>query len=91
MGRQYRNAVEKRAADRKGHETREPDEPLPGWPQSHVAAELTDDDDFECVRVTIHGVQHYLHASTARELQKALGSRLDEYNALCVEHGAPTV
>ena len=72
-------------------ETREPEEPLPGWPASHVAAELTGDDDFECVRVTVHGVEHYLHATTARELQNALGSRLDEYNALCVKHGGATV
>ncbi|MEU3690762.1 hypothetical protein [Streptomyces narbonensis] len=72
-------------------ETHEPPDPLPGWPESHVRAELTGDDEFECVRVTIHGVDHYLHASTARELQKALGGRLDEYNALCFEHGAPTV
>lgn len=72
-------------------ETHEPAEPLPGWPASHVSAELTGDDEFECVRVTIHGVEHYVHASTARELQLMLTGTLDKYNALCEEHGAPQV
>jgi hypothetical protein len=72
-------------------ETHEPTMPLPGWPKSHVSVDLTGDDEFECVLVTIHGVEHYLHASTARELQKMLGSALEEYNAVCEEHGAPQV
>ncbi|MER5556367.1 hypothetical protein ABT001_32720 [Streptomyces sp. NPDC002793] len=72
-------------------ETREPVQPLPGWPESHVSAELTGDDEFECVVVTIHGVKHYVHASTARELQLMLEGSLKRYNDVCEEHGAPTV
>lgn len=72
-------------------ETREPLQPLPGWPGSHVSAELTGDDDFECVVVTVHGVKHYVHASTARELQLMLEGTLKEYNAGCEEIGVPQV
>ena len=72
-------------------ETHEPVMPLPDWPQSHVDAELTGDDDFECVLVTIHGVKHYLHASTARELQLMLEGKLKQYNATCEELGVPQV
>ncbi|NWF25219.1 hypothetical protein HW130_02900 [Streptomyces sp. PKU-EA00015] len=72
-------------------ETREPEQPLPDWPKSHVSAELTGDDQFECVLVTIHGVEHYLHASTARELQLMLDSKLKEYNGVCEELGVPQV
>ena len=73
------------------NETHEPVQPLPGWPKSHVSVDLTDDDEFECVLVTIHGVKHYLHASTARELQLMLEGKLKEYNGVCEEHGAPLV
>lgn len=72
-------------------ETHEPPVPLPGWPRSHVSTELTDEDEFECVLVTIHGVKHYVHASTARELQLMLEGALKEYNGVCEEHGAPQV
>lgn len=61
--------------------THEPVMPLPGWPGSHVSVELTDDEFDECVLVTVHGVDHYLHATTARELQKALEGKLEAYNA----------
>lgn len=81
----------KPARERLIRETHEPPEPLPGWPKSHVSAELTGDDEFECVVVTIHGVKHYVHASTARELQLMLDGALKEYNAVCEEHGAPLV
>lgn len=60
--------------------TREPGTPLEGWPKSHVDAELTGDEAEECVRVTIHGVEHLLHATTARELSNMLLSTLDAYN-----------
>ena len=61
--------------------THEPHEPLPGWPGSHVSAELTGEDHFECVRVTIHGVEHLLHATTARALSDMLLATLNEFNA----------
>jgi hypothetical protein len=52
-------------------ETHEPESPLPGWPRSHADSELTGPDEDECVVVTIHGVRHHLHATTARELHTA--------------------
>jgi hypothetical protein len=52
---------------------------------------LTGDDEFECVVVTVHGVKHYVHASTARELQLMLEGTLKEYNAGCEELGVPQV
>jgi len=81
----------KQHRERPIRETHEPTEPLPGWPKSHVSSELTGDDQFECVRVTIHGVEHYLHATTARELQLMLEENLKAYNELCEKHGAPKV
>lgn len=60
--------------------TTEPEVAPPGWPGSVVRSELTGPDDDECVRVTIHGVEHLLHASTARALSDALLKTLDQYN-----------
>lgn len=60
--------------------TREPEVAPPGWPASVVRSELTGPDDDECVRVTIHGVAHLLHATTARALSDALLKTLDAYN-----------
>jgi hypothetical protein len=66
--------------------TREPEFPLPGWPESHVCVELTEPDwKSECVKVTIHGIEHYLHACTARELSNQLLYRLEEHNCYVVE------
>lgn len=86
-----RNKPGKPHRERPIRETHEPDMPLPGWPESHVRAELTGDDQFECVLVTIHGVKHYVHASTARELQLMLEGMLKKYNEDCEEHGVPLV
>lgn len=60
--------------------TREPHVAPAGWPGSVVRSELTGPDDDECVRVTIHGVEHLLHATTARALSDALLKTLDAYN-----------
>jgi hypothetical protein len=68
-------------------ETHEPDFPLPGWPQSHVDVALTDPDEDECIAVTIHGVAHYLHSTTARELNIALQSKLEEWNVIAQKSG----
>jgi hypothetical protein len=65
--------------ERPVNETHEPDVPLPGWPRSHVDSELTGSDDDECVVVTIHGVRHYIHATTARELQRSLEVTLEAF------------
>ncbi|WP_413099061.1 hypothetical protein [Streptomyces sp. Inha503] len=86
-----RAKVGKPRRERPVTETHEPDSPLPGWPRSHVDSELTDPDSDECVVVTIHGIRHYLHATTARELQAALGKTLVEYNELCDRTGVPGV
>jgi hypothetical protein len=60
--------------------THEPCEPLPNWPESHVSVKLTDASALECVKVTVHGVEHYLHATTARELEQMLTRELITYN-----------
>lgn len=60
-------------------ETHEPSVPQ-NWPEGHVSVVLTDDDSEECVEVTIHGVRHYIHSTTARELTNMLTSRLEEWN-----------
>lgn len=70
--------------------THEPEVPL-NWPDGHVGAALTGDDQGECIEVTIHGVRHYLHASTARELSNMLGSRIDEWNVTARAAGIPPV
>ena len=65
----------------------EPEAPLPGWPDSHARVWLTDGNTAECIAVQIHGVSHYLHATTAAELYKAPGSRLREWNGPAKEAG----
>lgn len=72
--------------------THEPLMPLPGWPSSHASVELTGPDEDECFKVIIHGVEHLLHAKTARALSDALLEKLDEYNENIGEMtGAPAV
>lgn len=71
-------------------ETHEP--PLPeNWPHGHVGVALTGDDQEECIEVTIHGVRHYLHSTTAQELSKMLRTRIDEWNETALAGGAPGV
>lgn len=77
--------------ERPVRETHEPDLPLPGWPSSHADSELTGTDEEECVVVTVHGVRHFLHATTARELHESLGKTLVEYNTVCDTAGMPGV
>jgi hypothetical protein len=61
--------------------TCEPEYPLPDWPEGHVCVELTDDSfNHECLKLTVHGVEHYLHACTARELSNQLLYRLEQHN-----------
>lgn len=61
------------------------------WPDGHVGVAITDPDDDECIEVTIHGVRHYLHSSTARELNNMLAARLEEWNGIAQRFGAPGV
>ncbi|XKH57864.1 hypothetical protein LG293_07030 [Citricoccus nitrophenolicus] len=53
--------------------------------------ELTDDEQEECIEITIHGVRHYLHSSTARELSNMLTSKIDEWNSAARAAGFPGV
>ncbi|WHP19292.1 hypothetical protein [Cellulomonas sp. ES6] len=69
-------------------ETHEPDEPV-NWPRGHVDVQLTGDEHDECIVVTVHGVKHYLHSTTARALSDALLERLDEWNKVSRAAGFP--
>jgi hypothetical protein len=60
-------------------ETREPANPV-NWPQGHVSVDITDDSISECFTITIHGIKHYLHATSARALSDMLLEKLDEWN-----------
>lgn len=71
-------------------ETHEP--PMPqDCPDGHVAVALTGDDQGECIEITVHGVRHYLHSTTARELSNMLLARIDEWNATALAAGVPRV
>jgi hypothetical protein len=59
-------------------ETHEPEVPQ-NWPEGHVSVALTQDELDECIEVTVHGVRHYLHSTTAYELRNMLVERLDEW------------
>lgn len=85
MGKGARLKAE-RAATPLPAETHEPSVPR-NWPDGHVGVAITDPDDDECIAVTVHGVQHYLHATTARELSNMLIERLDEWNGTARQHG----
>ena len=71
--------------------THEP--PIPrNWPEGHVSVELTMGSDVdECFKITIHGVDHYLHASTTQALREMLVEKIEDYNELCIINGVPTV
>lgn len=71
-------------------ETHEPAIPQ-NWPDGHVAVALTDPEVDECIEVTIHGVKHHLHSTTARELSDRLVARLDEWNAIARDAGEAEV
>jgi len=71
-------------------ETHEPMVPR-NWPDGHVGVALTGDDQDECIEVTIHGVRHYLHSSTAQELNNMLSSRIEEWNKTAQAVGFPGV
>lgn len=67
--------------------THEPEIP-DNWPDGHVDVAITDPDDDECIEITIHGVKHYLHSTTARALSDKLIGRLDEWNETARAQGA---
>lgn len=70
--------------------THEPEAPR-DWPNGHVGVALTGDEQGECIEVTIHGVKHYLHSTTARELSNMLVSRIEEWNVTARANGWPGV
>lgn len=74
----------------KKHTTHEPSQPN-NWPNGHVSCELTGDDTSECMIITIHGIEHYLHASTSRELEKMIHNQLETFNQKCREYGIEEV
>lgn len=63
----------------KEHVTHEPEIPV-NWPIGHVSVSLSATEVDECVKVKIHDSIHFLHATTARELQKMLECALDDFN-----------
>ncbi|MGD8168565.1 hypothetical protein ACEXOS_015190 [Herbiconiux sp. P16] len=71
-------------------ETHEPKKPQ-SWPAGHANVALTGADQGECIIVTVHGVRHYLHSTTARALSDKLLSRIDEWNGVAREAGVPEV
>ena len=81
MGKQSREA--NRALKRETHEPKQPR----NWPHGHVAVALTGSESEECFRGTVHGVEHHLHSTTARELSNMLLARLEEWNATAVAAG----
>lgn len=85
MGKQSRDA--NRSLKRETHEPKQPR----NWPDGHVAVELTGSESEECFLVCVHGVDHYLHSTTTRELSNMLISRLDEWNAKAVAAGIEPV
>jgi predicted phosphohydrolase len=70
--------------------THEPAVPQ-NWPDGHVSVTLTDSNVDECIEVTIHGVKHFLHSTTARELNNRLTARIDTWNATARAAGFPEV
>ncbi len=65
-------------------ETHEPAVPV-NWPEGHVSSEFIEELDVdECICVTIHGVKHYLHATTARQLARSVTSTLNGWNHYAV-------
>ena len=57
--------------------THEPLNPLPNWPDSHVDVQNVFFEECpECVKITIHNCEHYLHRTTTFELYKKIQTYL---------------
>jgi|GEM_PF-2831303 len=67
--------------------THEPAEPI-DWPDGHVSVELTGPEHSECIVVTIHGVGHHLHSTTAQALNDRLRDKIEEWDAFAKSQGA---
>ena len=76
MGRASRSKQDRARPVAVTHEPQVPE----NWPDGHVDVQLTDISEEECVIVTIHGVKHFLHSTTARALSDRLIVRIDEWN-----------
>lgn len=70
--------------------THEPEDPI-NWPDGHVDVQLTPKKDDECILITIHGVKHYLHSTTAYELYKKLETKITEWDKQAKADGVPGV
>lgn len=88
MGKGARLKKDRR--EQKPPETHEPSVPV-DWPYGHVDVDLTGDDHDECVVVTIHGVRHYLHSTTAHALSDRLSKRIEEWDTYAKSNGTPGV
>lgn len=84
MGKGSRTRTERSASPVR--ETHEPETPR-NWPHGHVGVALTAEDQDECVEVTVHGVKHYLHSTTARELSNMLLEKIEEWNLTASSNG----
>jgi hypothetical protein len=71
-------------------ETHEPAQPV-DWPDGHVRVDLTGPEQSECIVVTIHGVRHHLHSTTAQALNERLTDKIEDWDAIAKSHGAPGV
>lgn len=87
MGRASRSKRERESASRATHEPATSID----WPDGHVSVDLTGDDVGECIAVTVHGVRHHLHATTAQALSERLIDRIAEWDAMAKSAGAPGV
>lgn len=74
-------------------ETHEPLQPLPNYPESHVRLEdVFFEDCAECVKITIHGTEHYLHRTTAfalyEQLQQYFKNLSDDDKDMLIHYGS---
>jgi hypothetical protein len=65
-------------------ETHEP-EPFQGW---QVDVRLMPDGVDECIVVTIRGIDHYLHSTSAMVLFNRLGAKIRQWNRYAEPRGA---
>ena len=90
MGRSSSAKAARASAGPAPRSTHEPAVPV-NWPEGHVSSEVTDPEDDECIVVTIHGVRHSLHSSTAQALVGSLVRTLQGWEAAATAHlgGSP--
>lgn len=60
-------------------------------PDGRVTVALTEAEEAECIEVTIHGLRHFLHPTTAPDPSNLLTGRIEEWNKIARAAGAPGV